>query len=179
MAGVAAVLALLAGCVGAPGRGDAHPQRLPLGIPVGVVQDCEQSAGLGGSASATVLWRDSQGVHVRIGLGTRYAVGSGISNTEAALLSCLTIASGQREPYPTDSAGLLLLWKYSITVLWPCFAQHGVDVGPAPSRAAFLTGDPLKIDPFNLIRSRVSDELRQQLRRDCSAVPPYLTSAAG
>lgn len=177
---VAAAVLLLTGCISAaPDRGDSHPVRLPLGIPHMVVDDCENSVGLGGSAAATVLWRDSEGVHVRIGLGTQYAVGSGISNTESALLSCLTLASGQREPYPTDSSGLLLLWKYSSTVLWPCLAQHGVDAGPTPSRATFLSGDPVRVDPYNLIRSRVSDKLWAQLRRDCPAVPPYLRSIAG
>jgi hypothetical protein len=179
VAGVVAVVLLLAGCIASPGRGDSRPLRLPLGLPISVVAGCEQSAGLGGSAPVTTIWRDQLGLHVRIGLGSQYAVGSGISNTEAALLSCLTVASGTREPYPVDSAGLLLLWKYSATVLWPCFAQHGVDIGPLPSRATFLEGDPLQIDPFNLIRSGVSDELWAQLHRDCPPVPSYLKTAVG
>ena len=41
--GIVAVL-LLAGCVGTTHvRGDAHPLRLPLGLPTAVVLDCERS----------------------------------------------------------------------------------------------------------------------------------------
>lgn len=175
----ASVLLLLTGCIGSPERGDSHPQRLPLGIPTRLVAGCEQSVGLGGSAPVTAIWRDSQGLHVRIGHGTQFAVGSGggMSATESALLSCLTIARGTQPDYPTDSAGLLLLWRYSSTVLWPCYAQHGLDVGPAPSRAAFLRGDPLRINPLDQLRGPVSDELWVQVQRDCPSLPRYLNSA--
>jgi hypothetical protein len=178
VAGAAALLVLLAGCVATPDRGDSRPLHLPIGIPSDLVHKCEQSAGLGDSAAATVLWRDSQGVHVQIGRAKRTGGGSGggMSNTESALISCLTLASGHVD-YPRDSAGLLLLWKYSSTVLWPCFAQHGVDVGPTPSRAAFLGGDPQQIDPFDLIRTSISDQLWAQLHRDCPIVPAYLTAS--
>lgn len=172
------VLFVLTGCISSPERGDAHPQRLPLGVSTHDVASCEQSVGLGGSAPVTLIWRDSQGLHVRIGHGTKFAVGSGggPSATESALLSCLTIARGAQPDYPTDSAGLLLLWKYSSTVLWPCYAQHGVDVGRPPSRATFLRGDPLQIDPLNLRRGSVSDELWAQVQRDCPLVPSYLST---
>jgi hypothetical protein len=179
--GVAAaisVLLVLAGCIAAPERGDSHPQRLPLGIPTRVVASCEQSVGLGGSAPVTSIWRDSQGIHVRIGHGTKFAVGSGggQSATESALLSCLTISRGAQPDYPTDSAGLLLMWKYSSTVLWPCYALHGVNVGSVPTRATFLRGDPLQINPLNLLRGSISDELLAQVQRDCPPLPGYLAS---
>jgi hypothetical protein len=182
LVGAIAVL-VLTGCVATPPRADSHPERLPLGIPASLVAGCEQSVGLGGSAPVTAVWRDSLGVHVRIGHGSQYAVGSGggMSNTESALVSCLTIARGTQPDYPSDSAGLLLLWRYSTTVLWPCYAQHGLDVGSPPSRAAFLRGDPLQIDPLMLLRSPVSDELWAQVQRDCPSLPSYLASptAAG
>jgi hypothetical protein len=175
----AAVLLLLTGCIASPERGDSHPQRLPLGIARHIVAGCEQSVGLGGSAPVTAIWRDSQGIHVRIGHGSRFAVGSGggMSATESALLSCLTIARGSQPDYPTDSAGLLLLWRYSTTVLWPCYAQHGLDVGPSPSRATFLRGDPLQINPLDQLRGPVADELWAQVQRDCPSLPAYLATA--
>jgi hypothetical protein len=178
-AAVAAVLSLLAGCSGAPDRSNSHPQRLPLGLSISVVLTCEQSVGLGDSLNPPVFWRDSQGVHVRIGHGTGPAFGGGMSNTESALLSCLTVASGSPEHYPSDSAGLLFLWKYSYEVLWPCIAQHGVDPGRTPSRADVLSGDQMLIDPYARLHSQISGERLAQLRRDCPAVPSYLRSAAG
>ena len=173
-----AVLLLLSGCIASPERGDSHPQRLPLGIPTRLVAGCEQSVGLGGSAPVIAIWRDSQGVHVRIGHGPPGAIGSGggLSNTESALLSCLTIARGTQPDYPTDSAGLLLLWRYSSAVLWPCYAQHGLDVGRAPSRATFLRGDPLQINPLDQLRGPVADELWAQVQRDCPSLPKYLAT---
>jgi hypothetical protein len=182
-AGVAVVLLLLTGCAATHVRGDSHPQRLPLGLPASVVQGCEQSVGLGGSTVAPTFWRDSQGVHMRIGHGTRPRVGigsgGGMSNTESALLSCLTVATGPLQQYPSDSASLLLLWKYSTTVLWPCIAQHDVDAGPPPSRADLLSGDPLLMDPYARLHSQISVERLAQLRKDCPAVPAYLASATG
>lgn len=179
--GVVAVILLMSGCVSVPTRGDSRPQRLPLGIREGQVARCEQSVGLGGSAPVTAIWRDSQGLHVRIGHGTQFAVGSGggKSATESALLSCLTIALGAQPDYPSDSAGLLQLWRYSTAVLWPCYEQHGLDVGPAPSRAAFLRGDPLQINPLNLLRGQVADELWAQVQRDCPSIPGYLAAPTG
>ncbi len=180
------ILLLLAGCVARPERGDSHPERLPLGITASAVANCERSVGLGGSAPVTAVWRDGQGVHVRIRHAAHNAVGSGVgvgsgggkSTTESALLSCLTIARGVQPNYPSDSAGLLLLWKYSSTVLWPCYARHGVHVGRPPSRAAFLRGDPLQIDPLILLRGPVPKELRAQLQRDCPLLPGYLSTPA-
>lgn len=175
-----ALLLLLTGCIAAPRRGDSRPPRLPLGIPAPLVAGCERSVGLGGSAPSTVIWRDGGGLHVRIGHGTRFAVGSGggKSATESALLSCLTVARGTQPDYPSDPAGLLLLWRYSSTVLWPCYAQHGLDVGPAPSRATFLRGDPLQMNPLDQLRGPVSDELWAQVQRDCPTLPRYLTADA-
>ncbi len=177
--GVVAILLLLAGCISVPERGDSHPERLPLGIREVQVARCEQSVGLGGSAPVTAIWRDSQGLHVRIGHGTQFAVGSGggMSATESALLSCLTIARGVQPDYPTDPAGLLQLWRYSTAVLWPCYEEHGLDVGPPPSRAAFLSGDPLQINPLELLRGPVADEVWTQVQRDCPSVPAYLATA--
>lgn len=181
---VATVLLLLTGCEGATHvRGDSHPQRLPLGLPASVVLECEQSVGLGDATVAPTFWRDSQGVHMRIGHGTRPGVGigsgGGMSNTESALLSCLTIATGPVQQYPSDSASLLLLWKYSTTVLWPCITQHDVDAGPPPSRADVLSGDPLLIDPYARLRSEISVARLAQLRSDCPVLPAYLTPASG
>ena len=180
---VAAVLLLLAGCAATHVRGDAHPQRLPLGLPATIVQGCEQSVGLTDSVVGPTFWRDSQGVHVRIGHGARHGTGigsgGGMSNTESALLSCLNVATGPLQHYPSDSAGLLLLWKYSTTVLWPCIAQHDVDAGPPPSRADVLSGDPLLIDPYARLHLQIAAERLAQLRVDCPAVPSYLTSATG
>lgn len=183
-AGVAVVVLLLAGCAGTTHvRGDAHPQRLPLGLPASVVQGCERSVGLNDSAAAATFWRDSEGVHMRIEHGTRHGVGigsgGGLSNTESALLSCLTVATGPLQTYPRDSASLLLLWKYSTTVLWPCIEQHDVEVGPAPSRADVLSGDPLLIDPYAQLHSEISAARLAQLRIDCPALPAYLTPPAG
>ena len=179
----AAVLLLLAGCATTHVRGDAHPQRLPLGLPATVVQGCEQSVGLGDSAVGPTFWRDSQGVHMRIGHSAhpRVGIGSGggMSNTESALLSCLTVAIGPQEQYPSDSASLLLLWKYSNTVLWPCIAQHHVDAGPAPSRADVLSGDPLLVDPYARLHLQVSAKQLAQLRIECPALPAYLASETG
>ncbi len=179
----AAVLLLLAGCAATHVRGDAHPQRLPLGLPATIVQGGEQSVGLTDSVVGPTFWRDSQGVHVRIGHGAHHGTGigsgGGMSNTESALLSCLNVATGPIQKYPSDSAGLLLLWKYSTTVLWPCIAQHDVDAGPPPSRADVLSGDPLLIDPYARLHLQLSGERLTQLRVDCPAVPAYLTSAAG
>ncbi len=177
--GALAIVLLLVGGIPTPERGNARAERLPLGIPITAVASCEQSAGLGGSAPATAIWRDSQGLHVRIGHVALYAgSGGGMSTTELALLSCLTLARGVQPDYPTDSAGLLLLWRYSTTVLWPCYEQHGIDVGPAPSRAAFLRGDPLQINPLELLRSPVSDELWAQVQRDCPSLPSYLRTGS-
>ena len=177
LAAFAAVL-LLSGCVAVPARGDAHPRRLPLGVSEQTVAYCERSVGLGSSTRTTSIWRDGFGVHARIGVGLQHVLATSAvrSATEQALISCLTVASG--EPYPSDSAALLLLWKYSASVLWPCFARHGVDAGPVPSRAVFLAGDPLQIDPYDLVVSPVSDSVRQTLRRDCPALPDYLRPAA-
>ena len=183
-AGAAAVLLLLAGCA-APThvRGDAHPQRLPLGLPATVVQGCEQSVGLNDSTVPATFWRDSQGVHMRIGHSTRHGVGigsgGGMSNTESALLSCLNVATGPLQRYPTDSASLLLLWKYSTSVLWPCISQHGVDAGPPPSRADVLSGDPLLIDPYARLHLQLAAARLAQLRVDCPALPAYLSPATG
>jgi hypothetical protein len=178
-AGALAVLVLLAGCAGATHvRGDAHPQRLPLGLPAEVVQGCEQSVGLGDSAVAPTFWRDSQGVHMHIGHGTRPGVGigsgGGMSNTESALLSCLNVATGPLPSYPSDSASLLLLWKYSTTVLWPCIRQHDVDPGAPPSRADVLSGDPLLIDPYTRLHFELTSARLAQLRVDCPSLPAYL-----
>lgn len=183
-ASLCAVLVLLAGCAGATHvRGDAHPQRLPLGLPADVVQGCEKSVGLGDSAVAPTFWRDSQGVHMHIGHGTRPGVGigsgGGLSNTESALLSCLTVATGPLQAYPADSASLLLLWKYSTTVLWPCIAQHDVDAGAPPSRAEVLSGDPVVIDPYVRLHFHISTARLAQLRIDCPALPAYLALASG
>ncbi len=178
--GVAAVLLLLAGCAATHVRGDAHAQRLPLGLPATVVLGCEQSVGLDDSTVPATFWRDSQGVHMRIGDSTRHGVGvgsgGGMSNTESALLSCLNVATGPLQQYPSDSAGLLLLWRYSTTVLWPCIAQHDIDAGPPPSRADVLGGDPLVIDPYARLYSRLSAPRLAQLRLDCPAMPAYLTA---
>lgn len=164
-------------------RGDSHPQRLPLGLPSGVVLGCERSVGLGDSTVAPTFWRDSQGVHMRIGHGTRHGTGigsgGGLSNTESALLSCLTLATGPLQKYPTDSAGLLLVWKYSTTVLWPCINEHGVDLGEPPSRADVLSGDPMLIDPYAQLHSALSAARLTTLRTQCPALPAYLTPASG
>ena len=182
--GVAAVLLLLAGCA-APThvRGDAHPQRLPLGLPATIVQGCEQSVGLDDSTVPATFWRDSQGVHMRIGHSTRHGVGigsgGGMSNTESALLSCLNVATGPLQQYPTDSASLLLLWKYSTSVLWPCIAHHDVDAGPPPSRADVLSGDPLLIDPYARLHLQLTAARLAQLRVACPALPAYLAPASG
>jgi hypothetical protein len=176
----AVVVLLLAGCASPTHvRGDAHPQRLPLGLSDSVVRGCETSVGLGDSAAAATFWRDSQGVHMRIGHGTRHGVGigsgGGLSNTESALLSCLTVAIGPLQQYPADSASLLLLWKYSTTVLWPCIVHHDIAIGPPPSRADVLSGDALLIDPYAQLYSKISASRLAQLRRDCPALPDYLT----
>jgi len=119
---------------------------------------------------------------MRIGHSTRHGVGigsgGGPSNTESALLSCLTVATGPLQSYPTDSASLLLLWKYSTTVLWPCIAQHDVDAGPAPTRADVLSGDPL-IDPYARLYSKLPAARLAQLRVDCPALPAYLAPKSG
>ena len=181
---VAAALLLLAGCAApTPVRGNAHPQRLPLGLPSGVVLECERSVGLGDSAVEPTFWRDSQGVHMRIGHGTRHGTGigsgGGLSNTESALLSCLTVATGPLPQYPSDSAGLLLLWKYSTTVLWPCIDEHGVDLGKPPSRADVLSGDPMLMDPYAQLHSQLSASRLSQLSRECPVLPSYLAAASG
>ncbi len=181
---VAAALLLLAGCAGSTHvRGDAHPQRLPLGLPTSVVQGCERSVGLGDAAVAPTLWRDSQGVHLRIGHGERHGTGigsgGGLSNTESALLSCLTVATGPLPTYPSDSAGLILLWKYSTTVLWPCIAEHDVDPGSPPTRAEVVSGDPVLIDPYVRLQYEVSAARLAQLRADCPTLPSYLVTASG
>ena len=180
----ALVALLLAGCTApSEGRGDAHPQRLPLGLSDAVVQGCERSVGLGDSAATATFWRDSQGVHMRIGHGTHHGApigsGGGLSNTESALLSCLNVATGPLPQYPSDSASLLLLWKYSSSVLWPCIQQHDVTLGPAPSRAEVLSGDPVAIDPYAQLYSRLSTARLDQLRVDCPALPAYLSPASG
>jgi hypothetical protein len=180
--GVAAVL-LLSGCVATSRvRSDAHPQRLPLGLPTSVILGCEASVGLGDAAVAPTFWRDSQGVHVRIGHGDRHGTGigsgGGLSNTESALISCLTVATGPLQDYPTDSAGLLLLWRYTTAVLWPCVEHHGVDLGAPPTRAQVLTGDPMLIDPYAQLHSALSATRLAQLERACPALPAYLSPAS-
>lgn len=177
VAGAVAVVLLLAGCIAAPERDDSLTRHLPLGIPNVVVATCEQGAGLGGSAPVVAVWRDGQGLHVRIGLGGTQPAGAPQSATELALLSCLNVAASRLPSYPVDSAGLLLLWKYSTTVLWPCFAQHGIDVGSTPSRAQFLRGDPLVLDPYYVGRSSISEVQYLELQRDCPALPAYLMTA--
>jgi len=178
-----AVVLPLAGCTAtAHVRGDAHPQRLPLGLPAEVVRQCEQSVGLGDSTVAPTFWRDSQGVHLRIGHGDRHGTGigsgGGLSNTESALLSCLTVATGPLQSYPTDSAGLLLLWRYTTAVLWPCVVQHGVDLGAPPTRAQVLSGDPMLIDPYAQLHLALSATRLAQLQRACPALPAYLGPAS-
>ena len=180
----AVVVLMLAGCASPTHvRGDAHPQRLPLGLSTSVVQGCERSVGLGDSAAAATFWRDSQGVHMRIGHSTRHGVGigsgGGLSNTESALLSCLSVATGPLQQYPSDSASLLLLWKYSTSVLWPCIAQHDIDAGRAPTRAQVLSGDAMVIDPYARLYSRLPATRLAQLRKDCPALPAYLTPVPG
>ena len=178
------MLALLAGCVSTTHvRGDAHPQRLPLGLPTSVVLACERSVGLDDSSVVPTFWRDSQGVHLRIGHrprnGTGVGSGGGLSNTESALLSCLTVATGPLQQYPSDSASLLLLWKYSTTVLWPCIDRHGVDLGDPPSRADVLSGDPMLIDPYAQLHLQLSESRLDQLRTACPVLPAYLSPASG
>lgn len=180
----AVLLLLLAGCGSSTHlRGDAHPQRLPLGLPADVVQGCERSVGIGDAAVAPTFWRDSQGVHLRIGHGDRHGTGigsgGGLSNTESALISCLTVATGPLPTYPSDSAGLILLWKYSTTVLWPCIAQQDVDAGRPPTRAEVMSGDPVLIDPYVRLQYEVSAPRLAQLRADCPALPSYLSAASG
>lgn len=174
---VIATAILLSGCIASPERGDSRPLRMPVGIPEPIIADCEQSVGLGGSAPVTSIYRDTLGLHVRIGHSSRFAVGSGggMSTTESALLSCLNVVARGRPVYPSDAAGRLLQWKYSTTVLWPCFAAHDANLGPTPSRATFLRGDPLEIDPYDLLRSPLSDVQTLQLGRDCPLIPRYLT----
>ena len=176
IAGAVAVVLLLAGCIASPPRGNSRPQRLPLGIPTIVVASCEQSAGLGGSAPVTAIWRDTQGLHVRIGPSSKQIAGAPQSATELALLSCLTVSMGRLPSYPTDSGQLLLLWKYSVTQLWPCFRRHGIDIGTTPSRATFLSGDPLKIDPYYVARASMTEVQYLESRRDCPAIPDYLAT---
>ena len=180
----AALLLLLEGCGASTQlRGDAHPQRLPLGLPADVVQRCERSVGIGDASVAPTFWRDSQGVHLRIGHGDRHGTGvgggGGLSNTESALLSCLTVATGPLPVYPSDSAGLILLWKYSTTVLWPCIAHQDVDPGRPPSRAEVVSGDPVLIDPYVRLQYQVSAPRLAQLRAECPALPSYLAPASG
>lgn len=169
-----AVVLLLAGCIAQPERGDSRPERLPLGIPPVIVASCEEVAGLGGSAPVTEIWRDSSGLHVRVGRTSTQRAGAPQSATELALLDCLTVAMGRLPSYPTDSGGLLLLWRYSTAQLWPCFVRHGIDIGPAPSRSDFLSGDPLRIDPYYVARSSISEVQYLELQRDCPALPGYL-----
>ncbi|MEO7722493.1 MAG: hypothetical protein ABIS08_11335 [Pseudolysinimonas sp.] len=184
-AGVAGAVALLL-LAGYPTpthtRGDSHPLRLPIGLPASVVLQCERSVGLGDSSVAPTYWRDSQGVHMRIGHSRRHGIGvgsgGGLSNTESALLSCLTVATGPLQQYPSDSASLLLLWKYSTTVLWPCITEHDIALGAPPSRADVLSGDPLLIDPYAQLHSQLSAVRLAQLRLDCPALPAYLTPAS-
>jgi hypothetical protein len=176
IAGAVAVVLMLAGCIASPPLGDGRSQRLPLGIPALLVSSCEQSVGLGGSAPVTAIWRDAQGLHVRIGPASKQIAGAPQSATELALLSCLTVASSRLPSYPRDSGQLLLLWKYSATVLWPCFRRHGIDVGPTPSRADFLGGDPLKLDPYYVARASMTELQYLQSQRDCPAIPDYLAT---
>ena len=79
----------------------------------------------------------------------------------------------------SDSASLLLLWKYTTTVLWPCIDEHGVDLGRPPSRAEVLSGDPLLIDPYAQLHLQLSAPTLAQLRSECPALPAYLTPASG
>lgn len=175
-----ALLLLLTGCIAQPERGTSREGHLPLGIPTSVVASCEQSVGLGGSAPVVTVWRDAIGIHVRIGHGSRFAAGSGggLSATESALLSCLQVAAGDQPDYPVDSSGLLQLWRYSSTVLWPCFAEHGFDLGATPSRADFLRGDPLQINPFFRLRSSITEVQFRELSVSCPLLPSYLRTAA-
>lgn len=178
LAGAAAVLLLLAGCVTVPDRADSGLHHLPLGVSRLGVQLCMSSAGLGSSEASTAVWRDSQGIHVRIGRGSSWtAAGGGVSNTESALLSCLNVAAGP-DRYPNDPGSLLLLWKYSRSVLWPCLADHGVDAGAPPPRRAFLGGDPLLFDPFDRLASSRGAQEIAELRHECPPLPDYLAPAA-
>ncbi len=145
-------------------------------IPTLVVAGCEQSVGLGGSAPVTAIWRDTQGLHVRIGRVSNQISGAPQSATELALLSCLNVSMDRLPSYPTDSGQLLLLWRYSVTELWPCFRRHGIDIGSTPSRATFLSGDPLRIDPYYVASPSMTEAQYLELWRDCPAIPDYLST---
>lgn len=174
--GAVGLALLLVGCVAAPPP-DSPTKHLPLGIPEPMVAQCEQGAGLGGSAPVTEIWRDSIGVHVRVGApGARPNTGV-LSATEAQLLSCLDLVGGSLPPYPRDAGGLLLQWKYSTSVLWPCFVAHDLDPGPTPTRAVFLDGDPLKIDPFSRLQTPLSQARYLDVQRDCPLIPTYLATS--
>ncbi len=88
------------------------------------------------------------------------------------------MATGPLQKYPADSASLLLLWKYSTTVLWPCITEHDIDPGTPPTRADVLTGAPLLIDPYARLHFEISSARLTQLRADCPALPAYLPAPA-
>jgi hypothetical protein len=77
---------------------------------------------------------------------------------------------------PATSSQLLQLFKYDITVLWPCLRGLGLDPGSPPSRADFANAFRARtVSPY---RSMVQDpgELRLLVASAqlCPSRPAYL-----
>ncbi len=80
-------------------------------------------------------------------------------------------------PLPTSRAGLLHLYEYEITVLWPCLKAHGAAVGKPPDRSQFTSADKaLNAGPYSPARplTRKSFAVLANASRYCPEVPAYL-----
>ncbi|HEY4225007.1 MAG TPA: hypothetical protein VGM70_04280 [Pseudolysinimonas sp.] len=80
-------------------------------------------------------------------------------------------------PLPTSRAGLLHLYEYDVTVLWPCLKAHGAVVGQPPDRSQFTSVDKaLNVSPYSPARplTRKSFAVLANASRYCPAVPAYL-----
>jgi hypothetical protein len=92
------------------------------------------------------------------------------------LLSCASRYRFQAQSeFPASRAALLQLYRYDLGVLWPCLTAHGVMVGTAPPRRAFLTQvDAYAAYPVPPSASNVEVERRLAAAAACPAIPQYL-----
>jgi len=101
---------------------------------------------------------------------------AGAQEVGSALFDCVSAYRFQSQSeFPASRAALLQLYRYDVGVLWPCLTAHGVTVGTAPSRQAFLTqADAYAAYPVPPSGSDVEVERRLAAAAACPAIPQYL-----
>ena len=82
---------------------------------------------------------------------------------------------------PQSSSQLLQLYKYDTAVLWPCLRNLGLDPGPPPTRADFVTKYTAQnVSPYRVMNLDPGDlRLLVASARLCPSRPGYLGVSGG